>query len=1118
VILERVQGVVYMTVEGSLKGDAAAPVADAEPAASPRNEPEAAPGPPSPDTSRRLNHELAKQNAEVARDTQWSTRQRLKYLVLRYDIFAHFLSSGSLAKQKLVEAAGSVETASPGEGAAGGTPGRRRLTEREEDALLLEADEEGHSESVHLTVQPPGIRGTMRPYQIEGLNWLVRLHQHGINGILADEMGLGKTLQTIALLAFLKVYKGIRGPHLVIAPKSTLGNWNLEFEKFCPDFRVVRFHGDQEERARVAASQLIVNRFDVCVTSYEIAILEKAVLRKFHWRYLIIDEAHRIKNENSVLSQVVRMYNSQNRLLITGTPLQNNLHELWALLNFLLPDVFSSSEDFDAWFEQVEGTTEEDAKAEMVRQLHAVLRPFLLRRLKSEVARELPPKKERIVFVRLTKMQHELYRSLLKKDVDAISGQGGDRARLLNILMQLRKCCNHPYLFEGVEDRTLDPFGEHVVQNSAKLALLDKLLPRLRAEGHRVLIFSQMTRMLDILEDYCCEQMRGYPYCRIDGSTDSETRERMIEEFNAEGSDKFIFLLSTRAGGLGINLASADTVILYDSDWNPQVDLQAMDRAHRIGQKRPVTVLRLICESTVEERILRRALMKLKIDNMVIQQGRLVEGQKALARGEVLDMIRFGADSFFRADAQDFKDEDLDEILQRAEAKTKEVTESMEEEARKRSQHGLNLMDFKMSDDVGSVYQFEGKDWSAEAASSAKNFFFLDVGKRERRNTIKSYDEAAYFREALYHGGASGDVGSTQPQPKQRMRLPPEPKVYDWQFFNVDRIMELYEKERQIIDEYNRTCENLTEDQMPPEPEPLSPSERAELERLLQEGFSNWRYREFQQFLRACERHGRHNIEAIAADLAQVKTFDEVKEYAEAFWRLGPDHIRDWPRLLEQIEQGEARVAKREEMERALRNKIARYADPWNELELPASVQGKVFSDEEDRFLLIMVNNLGYGRWEELKMEIRRSWRFRFDWLIKSRSAVELKRRVDVLLRAIERENAELEKAEAAAANRKKHAQVRSVRRVKSEASSSEKESAHNDSRTTKRAAAGKASEQKPTANAKRKASSSTVTTLDSTSKRSKRPNTDSVTATSEKRSTGPIERYARRKGTTKAA
>ena len=1002
------------------RDDAAGPATPAPTQTAAESKNEALPGAPSPETAKRLRAQLERQNAEIERDVQRTAQQRLQYLVSKFDIFSHFMSGASSPKKRqLQEAARELSRKQSAAASERPSPGaRRRMTEKEEDALLLEADAEGHTESVHLTTQPPNIKGTMRHYQIEGLNWLIRLHEHGINGILADEMGLGKTLQTIALLAFLRLYKDISGPHLVIAPKSTISNWLVEFRKFHPEVRVVRFHGDQEQRAAIAATQLVVGRFDVCVTSYEIAIREKSALRKFHWRYLIIDEAHRIKNENSVLSQVVRMYTSQHRLLITGTPLQNNLHELWALLNFLLPDVFSSSEDFDSWFEQVEGATEEQAKLEMVRQLHAVLRPFLLRRLKSEVATELPPKTEKLLFVRLTKMQHELYRALLKKDVDAISGPGGDRSRLLNILMQLRKCCNHPYLFEGMEDRSLDPFGDHVVHNCAKLALLDKLLPRLRAEGHRVLIFCQMTRMLDILEDYCCEQMRNFSYCRIDGSTDSETRERMIDDFNADDSDKFVFLLSTRAGGLGINLATADTVILYDTDWNPQVDLQAMDRAHRIGQRRPVSVLRLICESTVEERILRKAILKLKIDNIVIQQGRLVEGQKALDKSEVLDMIRHGADTFFRADAEEFRDEDVDEILARGEAKTREVNESMAREVEARG-GGLGLLDFKLHDAPTSVYQFEGKDWSGETAASnaASKYFFLDVGKRERRNAVKSYDEAAYFREALHlggGGGGSGADGAAAAGPKQRMRLPPEPKVYDWQFFDEQRLMQLYHQERAVIDAYNRECDGLAPDQLPPEPVPLTDEEVAEREALWREGFGHWRYREYQQFLRGCERHGRDNIAAIAADIGPSKTLDEVRAYAEAFWRLGPTRIRDWARTLEQIEQGEARIARREEMERALRLKVSRYADPWNELELPPNIRGRLFTEDEDRFLIVMADRLGYGRWEELKMEIRRSWRFRFDWWIKSRSAIELKRRVDALVRAIERELAEIEKAEAA--------------------------------------------------------------------------------------------------------
>jgi len=317
--------------------------------------------------------------------------------------------------------------------------------------------------------------------------------------------------------------------------------------------------------------------FDILVTSYEIAAKEKAVLNKFHWKYLIIDEAHRIKNENSVLAQLVRTFNSQYRLLLTGTPLQNNLHELWALLNFLLPEVFDSAEDFDSWFNLKEG----QAETEIIAQLHKVMKPFMLRRLKSDVECEIPPKKEIVVECGMSKMQKEWYRSILTKDMNSL--KGGEKMRLLNIVMQLRKGCNHPYLFDGAEPGPPYELGQHLISNAGKMVLVDRLLTKLLAQNSRVLIFSQMTRMLDILEDYC--YLKQYPYCRIDGQTSGEAREAQMDEYNRQGSNKFIFLLSTRAGGLGINLATADTVIIYDSDWNPQADLQAQDRCHRIGQK-----------------------------------------------------------------------------------------------------------------------------------------------------------------------------------------------------------------------------------------------------------------------------------------------------------------------------------------------------------------------------------------------------------------------------------------------------------------------------------------------------------------------------------------------------
>lgn len=386
-------------------------------------------------------------------------------------------------------------------------------------------------------------------------------------------MGLGKTLQTISLLGYLQHMRGIPGPHIVIAPKSTLGNWVKEVRRWVPTLSVIKLLGSKEQRAE-QKEKIAEGKFNILVTSYEMAIIEKSALKKVNWYYLVIDEAHRIKNEKSVLSTVVRLFRTHCRLLLTGTPLQNNLHELWALLNFLLPEVFGSSDDFDQWFD-IKGTTD---PAEVIQKLHKILRPFLLRRLKSDVEKDLPPKKEIRLFVGLSPMQKEWYKKILKKDFAEISTSEdgakskGNRLRLLNIVMQLRKCCNHPYLFQGAEPGPPYSNGSHLITNSGKMMVLDKLLPKLKEQGSRVLIFSQMTRLLDILEDYLA--FREYEYCRIDGSTAGDIREGMIEEYNKEGSTKFVFLLSTRAGGLGINLATADIVILYDSDWNPQCDLQ----------------------------------------------------------------------------------------------------------------------------------------------------------------------------------------------------------------------------------------------------------------------------------------------------------------------------------------------------------------------------------------------------------------------------------------------------------------------------------------------------------------------------------------------------------------
>jgi len=387
------------------------------------------------------------------------------------------------------------------------------------------------------------------------------------------------------------------------------------------------------------------------------------VLKKHEWKYLIIDEAQRIKNINAKLSQVIRVYRSHNKLLLTGTPLQNNLQELWSLLNFLLPDLFESSEDWKKWF-----SIGDNGGEDVVEKLLKILRPFLLRRIKSEVEKGIPPKTETILYVKLSKMQRKWYIKVLKGDVKT---SGGAKLRLLNTLMQLRKVCNHPYLFPGAEKEPFEE-GDHIILNSGKILILDRLLKKIKEKGSRVLIFSQMTHMLDIIEDFL--DYRGYSFYRIDGTTHHLDRQDQIEDFNKDDCQVFAFLLSTRSGGLGITLTGANVVVLFDSDFNPQMDLQAQDRAHRIGQKKPVQVYRLITEGTVEEIILERAERKLRLDAIVIQQGRLIDQNLKFSRNELLATLHFGADDIISSkNLEEYTEEDFDKMLENSEKKKQRI-------------------------------------------------------------------------------------------------------------------------------------------------------------------------------------------------------------------------------------------------------------------------------------------------------------------------------------------------------------------------------------------------------------------------------------------------------------
>jgi SWI/SNF-related matrix-associated actin-dependent regulator of chromatin subfamily A member 5 len=939
------------------------------------------------------------------------TLRRFRYLLGLTDLFRHFIETNpdpkirevtiEIDRQNAEEEARKSKKAGARQG--GATSGRQRRTEAEEDAELLRDEKDGTSAQTVFRESPSYVQGTMRDYQIAGLNWLISLHENGISGILADEMGLGKTLQTISFLGYLRHIQGISGPHLVLVPKSTLDNWNREFARWTPEVNVLVLQGAKEERHALINERLVDEKFDVCVTSYEMVLREKNHLKKFAWEYIVVDEAHRIKNEESSLAQIIRVFNSRNRLLITGTPLQNNLHELWALLNFLLPDVFGDSEAFDQWFSGQD--RDQDA---VVQQLHKVLRPFLLRRVKSDVEKSLLPKKEINVYLGMSDMQVKWYQKILEKDIDAVNGAGGKReskTRLLNIVMQLRKCCNHPYLFEGAEPGPPYTTDEHLVYNSAKMVVLDKLLARMQKQGSRVLIFSQMSRLLDILEDYCV--FRQYKYCRIDGGTAHEDRIAAIDDYNKPGSEKFIFLLTTRAGGLGINLTTADIVVLFDSDWNPQADLQAMDRAHRIGQTKQVFVYRFVTENAIEEKVLERAAQKLRLDQLVIQQGRAQAAAKAAAnKDELLSMIQHGAEKVFKtkagseADQKSLEDDDIEEILARGEERTKELSAKYEK---------LGLDDLqKFSSE--SAYEWNGKDF---AVKKDIGISWINPAKRER--TQQNYSMDKYFKQTM---------ASAKAEQKPKVpRAPRQVACHDYQFF-PSRLRELQEQETAFFRKENsykaplpegeeedleeRKAEQARQQEEIDNAVALTEEEQQEKQELSTQGFGEWTKRDFQQFINASGRYGRDDYENIARDVGD-KTIEAVEQYAAVFWERYTE-IADYAKSIRVIEDGEEKLRKVDHQRKLLRKKMQQVRIPLQQLKVSYSVSTtnkKVYTEEEDRFLLVMLDRYGIdsdGIYERMRDDIRECPLFRFDWFFLSRTPVELSRRCTTLLTAVVRE------------------------------------------------------------------------------------------------------------------
>ncbi|XP_065334044.1 chromodomain-helicase-DNA-binding protein 1 isoform X2 [Cloeon dipterum] len=641
----------------------------------------------------------------------------------------------------------------------------------------------------------------LRDYQLHGVNWLIHSWCKRNSVILADEMGLGKTIQTICFLYYMYHAHDLHGPFLVVVPLSTMTSWQREFQLWAPKLNVVTYLGDVRSREIIREHEWIFPqskrlKFNAILTTYEILLKDKTFLGSIDWAALLVDEAHRLKNGDSLLYKALKEFRTNHRLLITGTPLQNCLQELWSLLHFIMP------EKFDNWetFEEEHGQTYQKGFC----KLHKQLEPYLLRRAKKDVEKSLPAKVEQILRVEMTSQQKQYYKWILTKNFSALKkGNKGSSQSFLNIMVELKKCCNHSYLTKPVdhEQRTsTEDYLNALVRGSGKLVLLDKLLVRLKETGHRVLIFSQMVRMLDILAEYL--QLRHFSFQRLDGGIKGELRKQALDHFNAENSQDFCFLLSTRAGGLGINLATADTVIIFDSDWNPQNDLQAQARAHRIGQKNQVNIYRLVTKNSVEEEIVERAKQKMVLDHLVIQRmdttGRTVLDKKATSssvpfnKEELSAILKFGTQDLFKDDelGDDEPVCDIDEILRRAETRDEEPAQLGDEllSAFKVASFG-NLETDDQVESTEGAEDDESQDWDeiipenyrrkVEAEEKAKEMDDLYLPPRSRKtlqqiNQSESDDGRGKKRkkktEEESASGSDEGGGSDDDRPKKRGR------------------------------------------------------------------------------------------------------------------------------------------------------------------------------------------------------------------------------------------------------------------------------------------------------------------------------------------------------------
>ncbi|QPC68724.1 hypothetical protein HYE67_010955 [Fusarium culmorum] len=503
-----------------------------------------------------------------------------------------------------------------------------------------------------INTQPAGLtRGKLMGYQIEGVNWLLGNYHSGRSVVLADEMGLGKTVQVVGLVTSLVQDSPKCWPFLIVVPNATCPNWRREFKQWVPELRVVAYHGGREPQALAYKYELFPNgstdmKAHVVIMSYDSAQdpATKNLFKSINWAGLVVDEGQRLKNDQNLLYGALRSMRIPFRLLLTGTPLQNNKRELFNLLQFI--DDKQNAAELDEEYEVLDKET--------LPKLHNKIRPYFLRRTKAGVLKFLPPMTQIILPVTMTVIQEKLSKSIMAKNPELIKAMFSnskmnkkERGSLNNILMQLRKCLCHPFMYsEAIEERHHDPtvLQRNLVEASAKLLLLQAMLPKLQERGHRVLIFSQFLQQLDIIEDFLSGL--GYDYRRLDGSIGSLEKQRRIDAFNASESPVFAFLLSTRAGGVGINLATADTVIILDPDFNPHQDIQALSRAHRIGQKKKVLCFQLMTIDSVEERIMQIGKKKMALDHALIES----MDDDELAGDDLESILKHGAQALFNDD------------------------------------------------------------------------------------------------------------------------------------------------------------------------------------------------------------------------------------------------------------------------------------------------------------------------------------------------------------------------------------------------------------------------------------------------------------------------------------